>query len=158
MVRVASSSGVKVARGTSLEHRLTQYWQSYTQLLVISTFSSEMQRPSAAKLWQMPHPTADPSIPACPSRSTPLEVQAASYLAESASIRSLSISSNAVTSLFSQYRTYVLICQRPSSGFLFKNAGGRQTPEPRIHQKGVPALDEAAAEKTVMPGPRRSKK
>ena len=50
MVSPANSSGVKAARGTSLEQRLTQYWQSYTQLLVISTLSREMHRPSAAKL------------------------------------------------------------------------------------------------------------
>ena len=93
MVSPASSSGVKAARGTSFEQRLTQYWQSYTQRLVSSTFSREMQRPSAEKLWQIPGAQALPSIPFTPAREDPLEVQATSYFAESVRIRSLSISS-----------------------------------------------------------------
>ena len=50
----ASSLGVKAVRRVSLLRRLTQYLQSYTQQLVMSTFSREIQRPSAEKLWQQP--------------------------------------------------------------------------------------------------------
>lgn len=50
------------------------------QQLVMSTFRRETHRPSAEKVWQMPQLTALP-IPWDPfSRSTPLEVQATSYL------------------------------------------------------------------------------
>ena len=58
------------------------------QLLVISTLSSEMQRPSAEKLWQIPQLTALPKAPLTPSRCTPLEVQATSYFAASDRISS----------------------------------------------------------------------
>ena len=65
------------------------------QLLDMSTLSSEMQRPSAEKLWQMPAMAAVPIMPGLGPRSTPLEVQATSYLAESVRICSLSMSSKA---------------------------------------------------------------
>src|SRR5699024_1604763 len=90
MVRSASSRGVNVARGVSLDRRFIQYWQSYMQALVISTFNKEMHRPSDAKLWQMPIFTALPSFPFFPPRSIPLGVQATSYLA--ASVRMVSFS------------------------------------------------------------------
>ena len=59
----------------------------------MSTFSSVMQRPSAAKLWQHPAAIVLPSLPFCASRSMPDEVQATSYFAASARTSSLSISS-----------------------------------------------------------------
>ena len=91
MAKSASSRGWKVARGTSLLLRLTQYLQSYTQLFVISTFNREMHRPSAEKLWQIPQAIALPIPPFSEApRSTPLEVQATSYFAESDSIFSFS--------------------------------------------------------------------
>lgn len=50
----------------------------------------EIQRPSSAKLWQMPQPpTVFPSMPALPERTVPLEEQETSYFADSASIFSL---------------------------------------------------------------------
>jgi hypothetical protein len=69
------------------------------QLLVISTFRSEMQRPSAEKLWQMPILTVLPVMPALEPLLEPLEVQATSYLAESERMVSLSIKFMGVTSL-----------------------------------------------------------
>ena len=63
-----------------------QYWQSYAQALDISTFSREMQRPSPAKLWQIPQAAALPICPFCAFLSTPLEVQATSYFAASVNI------------------------------------------------------------------------
>ena len=36
-------------------------------------FKSEMHRPSSAKLWQMPHPTALPIAPLLCEREVPLE-------------------------------------------------------------------------------------
>ena len=50
-----------------------------------------MHRPSAEKEWQQPAAMVEPSRPARPARSSPLEVQAASYLAASARMVSLSI-------------------------------------------------------------------
>ena len=95
MVSSASSRGVNAARRVSLLRRLTQYLQSYTQALLRSTFSSVMHRPSAEKLWQ--HPAIEevvfPIMPGRNPRLTPLEVQAASYLAASDRIASLSRSS-----------------------------------------------------------------
>ena len=92
MVSSASSRGVNAARRVSLLRRLIQYLQSKAQTLVISTFSSVMQRPSAEKLWQ--HPAMEevvlPIMPALAPRCTPLEVQAASYLAASVRIVSFS--------------------------------------------------------------------
>ena len=75
--------------------RLTQYLQSNTQLLVINTFSRVMHRPSAEKLWQQPaiEEVVLPIIPGRALRLTPLEVQAASYLAASVRMASLSSSS-----------------------------------------------------------------
>ena len=94
MVNSASSCGVKAARGTSLEQRFTQYWQLYTQRFVIKTFSSEMQRPSAEKVWQMPQSTVLPMpIPTGLWFPATEEVQATSYLAESVKMASFSIKS-----------------------------------------------------------------
>lgn len=42
----------------------------------MSTLSSVMQRPSAAKLWQQPAASVLPSLPFCASRSMPDDVQA----------------------------------------------------------------------------------
>jgi hypothetical protein len=39
---------VNRARGTSLERRFTQYWQSYRQKFVSRILRSDMQRPSGA--------------------------------------------------------------------------------------------------------------
>lgn len=59
-------------------------------ILVSITLSREIQRPSSAKLWQMPQPpTVFPSMPALPERTVPLEEQETSYFADSASIFSL---------------------------------------------------------------------
>src|SRR5690606_9807504 len=107
-VSVTTSSGVKRARGTSLERRLTQYWQSYRQKLVSRIFSSATQRPSGVKLWQMPMPSVAPS-PLRPLElrfGAPLLAHETSYLAASARTLSLSISCMAETSqycLFIQY-------------------------------------------------------
>ena len=57
------------------------------------TFSSEIQRPSAAKLWQSPAVTQLPIPPRGAARDTPDDVQAASYLAASDRISSFSIRS-----------------------------------------------------------------
>ena len=57
------------------------------------TFSSEIQRPSAAKLWQSPAVTQLPIPPRGAARETPDDVQAASYLAASDRISSFSIRS-----------------------------------------------------------------
>lgn len=52
--------------------------------------SSEMHRPSSAKLWQIPQPpTVLPSVPGELRRTVPLLEQDTSYLADSASILSL---------------------------------------------------------------------
>ena len=77
-----------MVRGTSFDFRLTQYLQSYTHWFVIKTLSREIQRPSAAKLWQMPPFVVLPIWPGFARRSTPLEVHATSYFAESAKISS----------------------------------------------------------------------
>jgi hypothetical protein len=65
------------------------------QEFVISVFKRETQRPSAAKVWQIPQAAALPICPFAPLRSTPLEVQATSYLALSASISSFFVVSTA---------------------------------------------------------------
>ena len=95
MVSSASSWGVNAARRVSLLRRFTQYLQSYTQALLISTFSSVTHRPSAEKLWQHPAIEEDvlPIISGLAPRFTPLDVQAASYLAASDRMVSLSSSS-----------------------------------------------------------------
>ena len=64
----------------------------------MSTFSSEIHRPSAEKLWQQPAMEEEvfPIFPGLDSRRTPLEVQAASYLA--ASVRIASLSSRSISS------------------------------------------------------------
>src|SRR5665647_1693397 len=61
----------------------------------MSTFRREIQRPSAAKLWQIPDATALPIFPGWPERSTPLEVQATSYLA--ASVRMANFSRTSIS-------------------------------------------------------------
>jgi hypothetical protein len=53
-------------------------------------FSREIHRPSSAKLWQIPHPAALPTIPFFPERVVPLDAQDTSYLADSANIFSFS--------------------------------------------------------------------
>src|SRR5690606_16180403 len=93
-VSVTTSSGVKRARGTSLERRFTQYWQSYRQKLVSRIFSSDTQRPSGVKLWQMPGPLAPrPEVPFELRFGAPLLAQDTSYLAASARMLSLSMGS-----------------------------------------------------------------
>lgn len=63
----------------------------------MSTFSSEIQRPSAEKLWQQPAMEEDvlPIIPGREPRITPLDVQEASYFA--ASVRMVSLSSKFIS-------------------------------------------------------------
>ena len=89
----------QAARRVSLLRRLTQYLQSNTQLLVINTFSRVMHRPSAEKLWQQPaiEEVVLPIIPGRALRLTPLEVQAASYLAASVRMAQLIQQLHAVT-------------------------------------------------------------
>ena len=95
IVRSASSSGVNAVLRVSLLRRLTQYLQSYMQQFVISTFSREIQRPSAEKEWQHPATEEDvlPMYPCLDVRFPPLEVQAASYFAASVRIDSFSSTS-----------------------------------------------------------------
>jgi hypothetical protein len=83
---------LKRARRTSLDLRLMQYRQSYTHQFVSSTFSSDTQRPSGVKAWQMPAPVVEPMpLPSRESRwLPPLLAQEASYLAASARMASLS--------------------------------------------------------------------
>ena len=82
---------VKRARGTSLPRRLMQYAQSYRQKFVNRILSSEMQRPSGAKLWQIPMPSFEPRPRPCDEsrRVPPLDAHEASYLAASARMASL---------------------------------------------------------------------
>src|ERR1035437_6186559 len=56
------------------------------QALVRRILSSEMQRPSAVQVWQMPLDVVLPRAPAFPERLLPLEEQETSYLALSARI------------------------------------------------------------------------
>ena len=65
----------------------------------MSTLSSDMQRPSAEKLWQMPQAIELPIVPFAARRSTPLDVQATSYLAASVSIVSFSMTSMSFSSM-----------------------------------------------------------
>ena len=74
----------------SFDIRFTQYLQSCTHSLVYSIFNNEIQRPSAVKVCQMPAALEFPTCPGRFSRCTPLEVQATSYFAASASIVSFS--------------------------------------------------------------------
>ena len=62
-------------------------------MLVYSTFKRETHLPSAVKVWQQPGAWQLPMEPAWPPRSLPLEVQATSYLALSASMASFSSNS-----------------------------------------------------------------
>jgi hypothetical protein len=52
--------------------------------------SSETQRPSSVKLWQIPQPAAEPMPLAVFLRVVPLDAQDTSYLAASAKVFSLS--------------------------------------------------------------------
>ena len=82
MVSSTSSLTENVARGTSLERRLMQYAHRTGNSCESIVFSKEMQRPSSAKLWQMPQPpTVLPSMPSLPPRTVPLEEQETSYFA-----------------------------------------------------------------------------
>ena len=76
MVSLASSSGVKEVRSTSLERLLMQYLQSYIHSLVYRTLSKDIHRPSLEKLWHIPAwiELPMPDLPFC--LVTPLEVQA----------------------------------------------------------------------------------
>ena len=58
---------------------------------VNSIFNKEIQRPSAEKEWQIPQERELPGPCPLPERSTPLEVQATSYLAASERIASFSM-------------------------------------------------------------------
>jgi hypothetical protein len=60
------------------------------QKLLSMILSSEMQRPSSAKLWQMPHAEAFPMPPFVLLRWVPLEAHDTSYLAAPANIFSFS--------------------------------------------------------------------
>ena len=73
------------------------------QTLVSMIFSSETQRPSAVKEWQMPHPAALPTPPARCLRVTPLEAHETSYLADSASTLSFS---STVSFMAASYRFF----------------------------------------------------
>ena len=73
-----------------------------------------MQRPSAAKLWQMPQAVEFPMPPGEGERSTPLEVQAASYFAASERIVSFSIKSIWIASysnIYSYHNAERLFCK-----------------------------------------------
>ncbi len=86
MVSVQTSSGVNEALTISLEARLRQYLQSKMHSLVSNIFNREIHLPSAEKVWHIPQATELPRLPLTPFLSTPLEVQATSYLAASESI------------------------------------------------------------------------
>lgn len=83
-------------------------------MLVISTFKRETQRPSAEKVWQQPVMEVLPMVPERPARSSPLEVQAASYFAASARIFSLSSSSMVFASNTNIEHLYYTIIVRRS--------------------------------------------
>ena len=93
----------------SLLFLLIQYLQSKIQWFVISILSKEIHLPSPLKVWHIPEATLLPSIPPFPFLSTPLEVQATSYLAASDSISSfLKISS--LEHMFIINKLYTNIC------------------------------------------------
>ena len=68
-----------------------------------------MQRPSGVNEWQQPAAEAIPTFPACGSLSTPEEVHAASNLAASASMASLSRVSMAATFYLKIERLFVYL-------------------------------------------------
>ena len=68
-----------------------------------------MQRPSGVNEWQQPAAEAIPTFPACGSLSTPEEVHAASNLAASASMVSLSRVSMAATFYLKIERLFVYL-------------------------------------------------
>ena len=76
-------------------------------------FNREIQRPSEAKLWQMPAATELPRLPFSPRRSEPLEVQATSYLAASDKIFSFSsrVRDDDKYILLKSFRMYVLLTE-----------------------------------------------
>lgn len=89
MVKSATSCGVKVARFTELVQRLIQYLQSYIQELLNNIFNKEIHRPSAPQVWQIPEAFPLPIPSFLFFRLLPLELQEASYFAESANIFNL---------------------------------------------------------------------
>ena len=102
----------------SLLFLLIQYLQSKIQWFVISILSKEIHLPSLLKVWHIPEATLLPSNPPFPFLSTPLEVQATSYLAASDSISSfLKISS--LEHMFIINKLYTNICSCVNSGFLW---------------------------------------
>ena len=78
-----------------------------------SIFKREIQRPSEAKLWQMPAATELPRLPFSPRRSEPLEVQATSYLAASDNIFNFSsrVRDDDKYIVIKSFRMYVLIIE-----------------------------------------------
>lgn len=58
-----------------------------------------MQRPSSAKLWQMPQPAALPIIPLFFPREVPLEAHETSYFADSAKILNFSNTFSSIPTL-----------------------------------------------------------
>jgi hypothetical protein len=60
------------------------------QWLVSIIFNRETHLPSSVKLWQTPHPAAEPNDLPVFLRDVPLEAHETSYLAASASVFSLS--------------------------------------------------------------------
>ena len=68
------------------------------QLFVSMIFSREIQRPSSAKLWHIPLPSALPISPFLCDREVPLDAQDTSYLADSANIFNLSKTDSSIVS------------------------------------------------------------
>ena len=79
---------MKLALGTSFEHRFTQYLQSNTHSLVYNILSREIHLPSPENVWQIPAASVFPMLPASAFLATPLEVHATSYFAASDNIAS----------------------------------------------------------------------
>ena len=72
-------------------------------------FSSDMHRPSSAKLWHIPHPpTVLPNVPGLLERTVPLEEQETSYFADSASIFSLAKTFSFINSRSDYLRKYTI--------------------------------------------------
>ena len=99
-----------------------------------------MQRPSSAKLWQMPHPAALPTIPGRCPRPTPLEAHDTSYFAASANIFSFS-------SVFSVISAY--------DGVDSRNRRKRRTPHTRSEKSVVSAATTSAATLSGVSAPHR---
>ena len=85
------------------------------QTLVSMIFSSETQRPSAVKEWQMPHPAVLPTSPGRLRRVTPLDAHETSYLADSASTLSFS---STVAFMAARYRFFSKNTEAPVRNFL----------------------------------------